>query len=601
MALKRPVDVLVLDSDSEDERSTPRSAPSRSNTASRGPGAPQSTSLDDDEDSELARAIALSLREAESSKAVSTPASFQSRIPDKVITDRAELERARLERQRQREAQGGSALQTVKVASTSRVGTKRPRVATLADVRDPSPPSTSSQAFASTSSAASKHAQRFWSGSVKRVANSYVPDADSFTFRDLIGSPSTLKAAVVSAFCLDPHWVVSHFQDETPLLLVMPRPRGDASPALAVCSIKENTYRAIPDEKTADAWQGVMHTKLLIYYHDDYCRIVIPTANAVPYDWDLIDNAFYVHDFPYSPSDEADPFKNPTHCQFSRAFFQVCYTLNVPKRFIADSRDYDFSSAKDVRLVHSTQGRFVPKDQWNKGGGMASLANAVKAFNFAPGGKWEIEATGSSIGSYYPAWLSQMLGACSGIHPASYFRSGRNNTVPPGSPAPAVGQPVNLPIKIVFPTETEITGSFGGAPGGGTLFCPVKRWEEPNFPRHLFHRGESKRSRVAAHTKIILALHKFDRGSLVPPKHEGWMYLGSHNFTPAAWGKLQNGSNGPQIVLNNYELGVVLPIRADSAEELERKASELVTYRRPLQRYSPDERPWQQERFLSTD
>lgn len=293
-------------------------------------------------------------------------------------------------------------------------------------------------------------------------------------------------------------------------------------------------------------------------------------------------------------------------------------------------------------------------------------------------------AQGSSIGSYNPAWLSQMLGACSGIHPASYFRSGRNNAVPPGSPAPAVGQPVNLPIKIVFPTETEITGSFGGAPGGGTLFCPVKRWEEPNFPRHLFHRGQSKRPRVAAHTKIsessapvthatveahvllvgaVLALHKFDRGSLVPPKHEGWMYLGSHNLcvssafprrcfayaktrdrsTPAAWGKLQNGSNGPQIVLNNYELGVMLPspslppglappllTRSSCTQSALTRPKSLSAKRASWSRiaarcrgcvpslasapsgtpahpplltsqYSPDERPWQQERFLSTD
>jgi hypothetical protein len=115
------------------------------------------------------------------------------------------------------------------------------------------------------------------------------------------------------------------------------------------------------------------------------------------------------------------------------------------------------------------------------------------------------------------------------------------------------------------------------------------------------------------------------------------MYVGSHNLfvflsflfstalkpfashsTPSAWGRPQNGSKGPEISMNNYELGVVVScassfclsfftpiptftaspplsfitplltafltrtVRADSAEELEKKATEMVTYRRPL-------------------
>lgn len=37
--------------------------------------------------------------------------------------------------------------------------------------------------------------------------------------------------------------------------------------------------------------------------------------------------------------------------------------------------------------------------------------------------------------------------------------------------------------------------------------------------------------------------------------------------------------------INNYELGVVIPIRANSRAELERKMSEVVTYERPLVKY----------------
>lgn len=65
------------------------------------------------------------------------------------------------------------------------------------------------------------------------------------------------------------------------------------------------------------------------------------------------------------------------------------------------------------------------------------------------------------------------------------------------------------------------------------------------------------------------------------------------NSTAAAWGRLENSdSNGPQIRIMNYELGVVLPIRADSAKSLERYLTKLSTFVRPLERYESDDLPW---------
>lgn len=33
----------------------------------------------------------------------------------------------------------------------------------------------------------------------------------------------------------------------------------------------------------------------------------------------------------------------------------------------------------------------------------------------------------------------------------------------------------------------------------------------------------------------------------------------THYSTSAAWGRPENGSNGPTLAISNYELGVVLP------------------------------------------
>ncbi|GAA5936937.1 hypothetical protein JCM3775_002749 [Rhodotorula graminis] len=619
MPPKRPIEVIQLDSDSDDDTRPaprpPRLGRDAGGSAAAGRRLDDAAREEQEEDAALALAIRLSLEEearrtaAAGGSAAGGSAAGGSTSSGVSVSDRAELERQRLARQR---ARGDAALPTVKVASTSwgpggggASAGRGGRVKTFADLLAPddddddvAAASTSSTRSTTSTAPSHKHSHRFWRGAVKRVPSKFHPDRDSYSFADLIGSRSTLQAAVVSAYVSEPEWVVSHFGDETPLLLVQARLEGDSQPALAVCSLKPNTFRVVPKERLSGPYPGVMHTKLMIYYHDDYMRVVIPTANAVPYDWDTIDNALFVVDFPYAPSDVKDPFKNETHTQFSRSFLQVCFTLDIPKRFVQPASQYEFLASSDVRLVHSTQGKYVLARDEKKGGGLASLASAVQALGFAPGGTWELEATGSSIGRYTPAWLSQVLGACAGVLPSSYFGAGKGRTAPPQYPVPPTGQPVRLPIKIVFPTEDEITGSFNGAPGGGTLFCPVKTWDAKGFPQHLFHRGQSKRARVAAHTKILLGLQKWPAGAPEPKEHGGWMYLGSHNFTSAAWGRLENGSSGPTLAINNYELGVVLPIRAKSAAELEQKASDLVTFRRPLSRYSPGERPWQQERFL---
>lgn len=133
--------------------------------------------------------------------------------------------------------------------------------------------------------------------------------------------------------------------------------------------------------------------------------------------------------------------------------------------------------------MHSA-GRW-PRADYDKGGGLAALARAVTSFNFAPGGRWEIEATvraipstrrrvpsqltnmgslqGSSIGRYKNNWLAQMLGAANGIHPASYFRAGAGNQIPALIPRTPAGEKTRLPIRIIFPTEDEILGGRDGA------------------------------------------------------------------------------------------------------------------------------------------
>lgn len=59
-------------------------------------------------------------------------------------------------------------------------------------------------------------AMRFWSGSVVNVSNCKHPDdsispSPSLSFADVIGPVEELELALVSTFCIDHDWVLSHF------------------------------------------------------------------------------------------------------------------------------------------------------------------------------------------------------------------------------------------------------------------------------------------------------------------------------------------------------------------------------------------------------
>lgn len=272
MAPKRRVEELVLDSD--DDEIVPRNAPGPHAGSSVRSTTPTGGAADSDQfEQDLALAMRLSMEEVGipstgtgSGSASAGPATATAAAPN-ANSSRAELERARLERQRAREADGTA---QPSVINASRAAVRRPtprsRVATLADL--PSGEDTGSGGSASSlrtsdASSQSKLSQRFWDGAVKRVPNDYVPDDESFSFGDLIGPRQTLETAVVSAFCLDPLWVASHFPEETPLLLVMPRGPGDTLPGFAPFGVKGNTFRAVPPTRLQQG-PGVMHTKLMV-------------------------------------------------------------------------------------------------------------------------------------------------------------------------------------------------------------------------------------------------------------------------------------------------------------------------------------------------
>lgn len=105
---------------------------------------------------------------------------------------------------------------------------------------------------------ASSSNRRFWTGEVRRLFNQYTPDNESLKLSDVIDTNAGLEKAIVGAFVLDAKWVASHFDDATPLLLIMsgsrPKP-DDPEPRPAGYDWKVPTFAPLVPEIKLNSWR----------------------------------------------------------------------------------------------------------------------------------------------------------------------------------------------------------------------------------------------------------------------------------------------------------------------------------------------------------
>ncbi|KAL8292618.1 hypothetical protein RQP46_001230 [Phenoliferia psychrophenolica] len=554
LPMRRPIETVTLDSDSDDEPA--QKAPRKSVKASSAP-------------------------------AQEAPSKLQERSDSLAGGSRNDMERERVARQQAREATG-----TAQPPPTRKVASG-PRIATLSSIASTSASSTSTSALNNHSNARRgpnaaapnpRASDRYWEPRILRVSNEYAPDSDSLSFKKVLGPKKQLESALVGAFMLKVDWVLKNIPDDVPVLLIKAKKSDEKERKLGgvgnevregveqnLSHLHHQTTRIAPRPESE---YGCFHTKIIILTYKTFLRVVVGSANLTKADWSKLDNMVFVQDFPRLPASPAPLGRSLEQTAFSTSLLGVLRNLSVPERLLNTIlTGFDFSKASEIQLHY----------KWEKmeaGGGLLSLAAAVKACNFSSGGIWEIEAAN---------WLSNMYSACTGVTAKSYFVKGVQKT----QPGLQLGR--NLPIKVAFPTHAEVEASHGGL-GAGSATFPKDNWTD-TFPKHLMYRAGCKRERVVSHTKCIVAIHR--PGPIPHPGYtpEGWFYTGSHNFTPAAWGELQSGTYDPALKVLNHELGVLIPIRAKTLAEVERKMDVLASYKRPLVPYSASDVPFFHELY----
>jgi len=362
---------------------------------------------------------------------------------------------------------------------------------------------------------------------------------------------------------------------------------------------------------------------MMIFYKSGRLRIVITTANLVPLDWRDIENTAWVQDVPLRATQtRRDPRAQdfPSHLEKTLSVLDVQSGLDsfrttehgssLPLQSVSDlRRKYDFSKVH-AHLVSSLSGKF---EGWPEvvRVGHPRLMKVVIDIGAKPQPGWEVvlECQGSSVGKCNKVWLKEFYHSASGANAQDWI----------GKPKKAdrLPWPDKRGIKILFPTLRTVRKSRLGEAGGGTMFFKRADWGSNGFPRELFHDSKSRRGGVLMHSKMIVGTlrrkppppsakgkatreededdsvteSESDGGDsdIVERKVTGWVYVGSHNFTTAAWGSFQAKSTAftPVFAVSNYELGVIVPVY-DAKE-----ADDVVCWERPPKSYeSQGDEPW---------
>ncbi|OCT53892.1 putative tyrosyl-DNA phosphodiesterase [Cladophialophora carrionii] len=399
------------------------------------------------------------------------------------------------------------------------------------------------------------------------------PAAQTISFASVISPPSHLESALLSSFNWNFDWLFPHFETRrTKFQLVM----HAKSPAQRGTIVRD--WQGVPNVRLTFPPMGgnvnCMHGKLMLLFYANEaeavweggqrCRLVVPTANLVDFDWgvdSIMENTVWLIDLPlHGPSTAAGRTEPP----FQKSLKQFLKAQTVPDDVLRKLDQFDFSKTANYGFVHSIGG--VHTGQAWRTTGIGGLGRTLTELGLATRDPIQVDYVTSSVGSLNDEFMQSLYLAAQGDSGLTAYNRRLNKNLSSGSPPGSWKQN----FRFYFPSDATVRASRAGPQRAGTICFSMKWWQNPNFPRFNMLDCLSVRDRLLMHNKLLFARY----ASSVEKSQSGnggWVYVGSANLSESAWGRLvqDKATKEPRLNCRNWECGVVIPVPAKSSDARE--------------------------------
>lgn len=454
----------------------------------------------DSEDENLKRAIALSLQTMPEVK----PLQHQELTPQPMAgipgLNRRQQEEERLARlKRKREASPPS---KISPPPTRRPSKPSPSRATVSEPVPKPKPSTIASGHKSNGLSGTEGLSYPDGAVLKTWAFGFPRDRD-LKIEELL-QRSTLQAAVFSSFIWNMEWLFRKLDtSRTKFVLVMQA--KDASTReqyMRETSSMANLRLCFP---SMEGQVNCMHSKLMLLFHPSHLRIVVPTANLVPFDWGeqggFMENMVFAIDLPLQ---EKSTTKSTTAFKDELLFF--LQAQGIPQDVMDKLELFDFSNTGKYAFVHTIGG--ANHEPALTRTGVCGLARAINTLGLQTTDLVQLDYITSSVGSLKKDFLRFIYMASQGDDGLAEHRSryakGASKTKAASNRGAEPDSAWEENFRCYFPSEDTVKASKSGPQGAGTVCFQEDWWRNPSFPREIMRDCVSSRKGMLMHNKVRL-------------------------------------------------------------------------------------------------
>ncbi len=268
-----------------------------------------------------------------------------------------------------------------------------------------------------------------------------------------------------------------------------------------------------------------MHSKLMLLSHPSHLRIVVPTANLVPYDWGEsgdMENMVFIIDLPRLPEGQ----RTAPDTFFGRELIYFLNAMGLEQSIVDSVSHFNFGASEHFAFVHTIGGAHTG-ESWRRTG-YCGLGRAVKELGLTTDSALHIDFVTSSVGSLNVDFLAMLYLAARGNDGSTEYgwrnpETGKWKTKASKlelAEAEAAQEEIRNEIRdkfhIYFPTHDTVKASTAGF--AGTICFQSKWYNSTTFPRNALRDCKSTRIGLLMHNKVsgltVLLLLAFQASSL---------------------------------------------------------------------------------------